>query len=84
MPNIKPFSDLRNYTDVLKEVHYGERIYLTKNGHGEFALIDINELDDLDRMLAFHQLMNNLHKAEERADREGWISEEEADLMLGD
>ena len=27
MPNIKPISDLRNYTSVLKEVKYGERVY---------------------------------------------------------
>ena len=84
MPNIRPISDLRNYTDILKDVHYGERIYLTKNGHGEFALIDMKELDDIDKMLAFHKLMENLHKAEERADREGWISEEEAERILGD
>ena len=54
MPNIRPLSDLRNYTDVLKEVSYGERTYLTKKGHGEFALIDMKELDDLNKMLAFH------------------------------
>ena len=30
------------------------------------------------------ELMENLQKAEERADREGWVSEEEADRILGD
>ncbi len=84
MPNIRPVSDLRNYTDVLKEVRYGERIYLTKNGHGEFALIDMKELDELDKMVSFHKLMENLHNAEARAEREGWISEEDADRILGD
>ena len=39
----------------------------------------MKELDDLDKMLTFHKLMDNLHKAENRADREGWISEEDAD-----
>ena len=28
MPNIKPISDLRNYTSVLKEVKYGERAWI--------------------------------------------------------
>ena len=37
MPNIKPISELRNYTSVLKEVKYGERVYLTRNGVGECA-----------------------------------------------
>ena len=31
MPNIKPISDLRNYTDVLKKVNIGEPVYLTRN-----------------------------------------------------
>ena len=35
MPNIKPISDLRNYTEVLKEVDTASRVYLTRNGHGE-------------------------------------------------
>jgi len=35
MPNIKPISDLRNYTDVLREVDQTSLVYLTRNGHGE-------------------------------------------------
>ena len=37
MPNIKPISDLRNYTDVLKQVDVSKRVYLTRNGHGEYG-----------------------------------------------
>ena len=40
MPNIKPISDLRNYTTVINEVTYGNRVYLTRNGHGQCAIID--------------------------------------------
>ena len=32
MPAIMPISDLRNYTDVLKEVDNSSRVYLTRNG----------------------------------------------------
>lgn len=32
MPAIKPISDLRNYTQVLKEVDSVGRVYLTRNG----------------------------------------------------
>ena len=39
MPNIKPISDLRNYTEVLKEVDVSNRVYLTRNGHGEYAFL---------------------------------------------
>ena len=34
MPNIKPVSDLRNYTEVLRDVAVGEPVFLTKNGTG--------------------------------------------------
>ena len=30
MPNIKPISDLRNYTEVLNEVNEGNPVYLTR------------------------------------------------------
>ena len=48
MPNIKPISDLRNYTTVINEVTYGNRVYLTRNGHGQGAILDMKELDELD------------------------------------
>lgn len=34
MPNIQPISELKNYTSIINQVSYGNRIYLTKNGHG--------------------------------------------------
>ena len=34
MPNIKPISDLRNYTEVLHDVTVGSPVFLTKNGPG--------------------------------------------------
>ena len=57
MPNIKPISDLRNYTAVINEVAYGNRVYLTRNGHGQCAIIDMKELDELDKQKALYQLM---------------------------
>ena len=83
MPNIRPISDLRNYTSVLKEVKYGERVYLTRNGVGECAIIDMKELDELDKMIALCGLMKDLDRAKARADREGWIDADEAERILG-
>ena len=40
MPNIKPISDLRNYTVVLKEVGVNQPVYLTRNGRGEYAEVE--------------------------------------------
>ncbi len=39
MPNIKPISDLRNYSDVLRDVSVGAPVFLTKNGRGRYAII---------------------------------------------
>ena len=43
MPVIKPISDLRNYNQVLEKVSVGSPVYLTKNGHGCYTIMDINE-----------------------------------------
>lgn len=47
MPNIKPISDLRNYTEVLKEVKINQPVYLTRNGRGAYAIVDVDELERL-------------------------------------
>ena len=74
MPNIKPISDLRNYTAVINEVAYGNRVYLTRNGHGQCAIIDMKELDELDKQKALYQLMSKLNEAEISIREEGTIS----------
>ena len=83
MPNIKPISDLRNYTEVLKEVDVSNRVYLTRNGHGEYGILTMQEIDELDRLKAAYTLFSNLQKAEERAQKEGWIDADDAEKELG-
>lgn len=80
MPNIKPISDLRNYTEVLKEVNENDPVYLTKDGRGEYAIIKINELD---RMKATIKLFSELEKGEESAREKGWLSADEVEKILG-
>ena len=83
MPNIKPVSDLRNYTDVLKEVDASSRVYLTRNGHGAYGILTMVEIDELDRLKAAYTLFSKLQKAEERAAKEGWIDAEVLERELG-
>lgn len=83
MPNIKPISDLENYTDVLKEVDTSRRVYLTRNGRGEYGILTMDEIDELDRLKSAYILFSKLQKAEERADKEGWIDAEELEKKLG-
>ena len=59
MPNIKPISDLRNYSDVLHDVAVGDPVFLTKNGHGRYAILDIQ---DFEKTQAIIRLMNELAK----------------------
>ena len=47
MPNIKPVSDLRNYNEVLSDITVGEPVFLTKNGRGRYAILDIKEYEKL-------------------------------------
>lgn len=83
MPNIKPISDLRNYTEVLKQVDVSNRVYLTRNVHGEYGILTMAEIDELDRYRAAYTLISKLKKADERADKEGWISADDVEKELG-
>ena len=80
MPNIVPVSDLRNYNAVINQVSYGNPVYLTKNGRGDCAIIDIKELDEL---RAIKGLFSELEKGEASARKDGWVSLEEAEKRLG-
>ncbi len=49
MPNIRPSADIRNnYPEISKLCkETGQPVYITVNGKGDLALIDINVLDEL-------------------------------------
>ena len=74
MPNIKPVSDLRNYTEVLREIAVGEPVFLTKNGRGKYVIIDI---DEFEKTKATLRLLSELSKGEESAKKDGWLSFDE-------
>ena len=57
MPNIKPISDLRNYSEVLRDVTIDSPVFLTKNGRGRYAIMDIQ---DYERVMATIKLMGAL------------------------
>ena len=80
MPNIKPVSDLRNYTEVLRDVTMGDPVFLTKNGRGRYALIDIA---DYEKTQATIKLMSQLAAGEKSGREKGWLSIEELEETLG-
>lgn len=71
MPNIKPISDLRNYTEVLRDVAVGAPVFLTKNGRGKYAILDIQ---DYEKTQATLRLMNELARGRRSGEGEGWLS----------
>ncbi len=70
MPNIKPISDLRNYGEVLRDVSVGAPVFLTKNGRGRYAIIDLDEYEKTKATLA---LLSELTKGKKSGDKKGWI-----------
>ena len=80
MPNIKPVSDLRNYTEVLKEITADSPVFLTKNGRGEYVIMDMKAYD---RMKASLTLMTKLEEGEKSAREKGWLTAEEVEASLG-
>lgn len=80
MPNIKPVSDLRNYTEVLQDVSVGAPVFLTKNGRGKYAILDIH---DYERAQATIRLMNELAKGRKSGEEKGWLTLEEVERELG-
>ena len=80
MPNIRPVSDLRNYTEVLKDISMDAPVYLTKNGRGKYVIL---EMEEYEKMNATIQLMSKLSEAEQSVKEHGWVSAEEAKKALG-
>lgn len=80
MPNIKPVSDLRNYNEVLKDIAVGEPVFLTKNGRGRYAIVDIEEYE---KTRATLKLMGELAKGECSGNENGWLNLSDIEKELG-
>jgi len=81
MPKIKPVSDLRNYNEVLKEITVGDPVFLTKNGRGRFAILDIEEYE---KNQATIKLLSKLMEAEKGVETgDEWLAEAQVKEDLG-
>ena len=81
MPNIRPISDLRNYTEVLKDVAENAPVFLTKNGRGRYVIIDI---EDYEKQQAKMNLLADLAEAENAVKNgDEWLTNEEVKSNLG-
>lgn len=80
MPNIKPISDLKNYSDVLHDVSVGAPVFLTKNGRGRYAILDMH---DFEKIQASLQLFGELSKGRKSGEEKGWLSLDAVESNLG-
>lgn len=81
MPNIKPVSDLRSYTSVLDEVAQGSPVFLTKNGRGRYAILDIS---DYQRYEAEQTLLTQLDNGKRSAQEHGTMTTEQLRARFAD
>jgi prevent-host-death family protein len=77
MPNIKPISDLRNYGEVLRDVAIGALVFLTKNGHGRYAVLDIDEYKEYEKMLAWRKLKSETDEGRHSGEDNGRVPADE-------
>ena len=75
MPNIRPISDLRNYSAVMQDVTVGSPVYLTRNGRGCYAIIDIAEYEEFQKEKAALRLMCELERGRKSGEENGWLSD---------
>ncbi len=80
MPNIKPISDLRNYSEVLHDVAVGAPVFLTKNGRGKYVIVDMH---DYEKTQATLRLLNELAKGRKSGEENGWLTLEAVEEHLG-
>ena len=80
MPNIRPVSDLRNYNDVLSEITVDSPVFLTKNGKGLYAIVDMKEYD---KQRATIKLLPSLQKAKRPQENTvGFPKKKPTDLLM--
>jgi prevent-host-death family protein len=68
MPVIRPVSDLRNYSGVLRDIAVGEPVFLTKNGRGRYVMLD---MEDYEKIQAAIKLMAESAKGRKAGDKQG-------------
>jgi prevent-host-death family protein len=81
MPKIMPVSDLRNYNEVLREVTVGEPVFLTKNGRGRYAVLDIADFEKNQSVIRLYTELNTGRKSGED---QGWLPVEDVKAHFND
>lgn len=73
-------SDLQNDNNVLNDVTVGTPIFLTKNGRGKYAILDMK---DFEKTQATIRVMSELAKGRKSGEEKGWLALEAVEETLG-
>lgn len=68
------------YNNVLNDVTVGAPVFLTKNGRGKYAILDIK---DFEKTQATIRLMSELAKGRKSGEEKGWLALEAVEETLG-
>ena len=80
MPNIKPVSELQDYSSIIEDISVNSPVFLTQNGQGRFVLMDIDEYEHTKATIS---LLAALAEGEQSASAQGCTSLEEVERNLG-
>ena len=61
----------------------GEPVFLTKNGHGRYAVLDMEEYRQYEKLMAIQKLMTELDKGRRSGQEQGYISAENVEKERG-
>ena len=81
MTNIVPISDLKNYSEVLRNCDDGSTVYLTKNGRGKYV---VQSLAEYEKLQAAVKLLAELSRGVESFRKEGGLTLDAAFAGLED
>lgn len=79
MPHINSISDSKN----LSKVDNSDREYLIRNAYDANANAYFEDAEKLDRLRSVYEIVSDLKRAEERANKTGWISQEQIEKEMG-
>ena len=65
---------------VLRDAAVGAPVFLTKNGRGRYAILD---MQDFEKTQATIRLMNELAKGRKSSEEKGWLTLEAVEKNLG-
>lgn len=63
MLKIMPVSELKNYGKVLDQVSPDSPVFLTKNGYGRYAVVDLDDYAEFEAFLSKKKLISSIEHA---------------------